>query len=108
MNRDLKYLRYRLYARKSTDTEDKQVQSLDDQVKHMADVAERESLHIVGEPIRESHSARQTARATASTKSSCVYRRPLCAFTSCNAPSTRRCFTRGTAMVLRNPKSRTS
>lgn len=59
INRDLKYLRYRLYARKSTDTEDKQVQSLDDQVKHMVEVAERESLHIVGDPIRESHSAKR-------------------------------------------------
>lgn len=57
--RDLKYLRYRLYARKSTDTEDKQVQSLDDQVKYMAQVAQREGLHIVGEPIRESQSAKR-------------------------------------------------
>lgn len=57
--RELKYLRYRLYARKSTDTEDKQVQSLDDQIKYMTDVAHREGLHIVGEPIRESQSAKR-------------------------------------------------
>lgn len=57
--RELKYLRYRLYARKSTDTEDKQVQSLDDQIKYMSDVARREGLHIVGEPIRESQSAKR-------------------------------------------------
>lgn len=56
--RELKYLRYRLYARKSTDTEDKQVQSLDDQIKYMTEVARREGLGIVGEPIRESQSAK--------------------------------------------------
>lgn len=57
--RELKYLRYRLYARKSTDTEDKQVQSLDDQIKYMLEVAAREGLHVVGEPIRESQSAKR-------------------------------------------------
>lgn len=57
--RGLKYLRYRLYVRKSTDTEDKQVQSLGDQIKYMTEVAEREGLHIVGEPISESQSAKR-------------------------------------------------
>ncbi|MGH7217914.1 MAG: recombinase family protein [Candidatus Microsaccharimonas sp.] len=57
--RELKYLRYRLYARKSTDTEDKQVQSLDDQIKYMTEIAQREGLHIVGEPISESQSAKR-------------------------------------------------
>jgi site-specific DNA recombinase len=57
--RELKYLRYRLYARKSTDTEDKQVQSLDDQIKYMTEIAKREGLHIIGEPIRESQSAKR-------------------------------------------------
>jgi site-specific DNA recombinase len=59
INRELKYLRYRLYARKSTDTEDKQVQSLDDQIKYMTEIAEREGLHIVGDPIDESKSAKR-------------------------------------------------
>lgn len=59
INRDTKFLRYRLYARKSTDTEDKQVQSLDDQVKYMLEMAKRDGLHIVGEPIRESKSAKR-------------------------------------------------
>ena len=59
INRELGHLRYRLYARKSTDTEDKQVQSLDDQVKYMLEMAKREGLHIVGEPIRESKSAKR-------------------------------------------------
>jgi len=59
INRELKYLRYRLYARKSTDTEDKQAQSLDDQVKYMTEIAKREDLRIIGEPIRESKSAKR-------------------------------------------------
>jgi site-specific DNA recombinase len=59
INRELKYLRYRLYARKSTDTEDKQVQSLDDQIKYMMEIAKREGLHIVGEPIEEKMSAKR-------------------------------------------------
>jgi site-specific DNA recombinase len=59
INRELKYLRYRLYARKSTDTEDKQAQSLDDQVKYMREIAKREDLRIIGEPIRESKSAKR-------------------------------------------------
>lgn len=57
--RELKYLRCRLYARKSTDTEDKQVQSLEDQIKFMKEVARREELHIVGEPIEEKMSAKR-------------------------------------------------
>lgn len=56
---DLRTLRYRLCARKSTDTEDKQVQSLDDQVKYMTEVAKQNNLHIVGEPIKESQSAKR-------------------------------------------------
>jgi DNA invertase Pin-like site-specific DNA recombinase len=59
IERKLNDLRYRLYARKSTDTEDKQVQSLDDQVKYMTELAKREGLHIIGEPIRESQSAKR-------------------------------------------------
>ena len=59
IHRELKHLRYRLYARKSTDEEAKQVQSLDDQVKVMTEVAHREGLRIEGEPIRESKSAKR-------------------------------------------------
>lgn len=58
-NRDLQSLRYRLYARKSTDTEDRQVQSLDDQVKVMKGIAKREGARITGEPLRESKSAKR-------------------------------------------------
>jgi site-specific DNA recombinase len=58
-NRNLQLLRYRLYARKSTDTEDKQVQSLDDQVSFMKATAKREGVRIIGEPLRESKSAKR-------------------------------------------------
>jgi site-specific DNA recombinase len=58
-NRNLQSLRYRLYARKSTDTEDKQVQSLDDQVSFMKAAAKREGVRIIGEPLRESKSAKR-------------------------------------------------
>lgn len=58
-DRNLQNLRYRLYARKSTDTEDRQVQSLDDQIKYMRGLAEQNDLRIVGEPIRESRSAKR-------------------------------------------------
>jgi site-specific DNA recombinase len=58
-NHNLQSLRYRLYARKSTDTEDKQVQSLDDQVSFMKAAAKREGVRIIGEPLRESKSAKR-------------------------------------------------
>jgi site-specific DNA recombinase len=58
-NRNLQSLHYRLYARKSTDTEDKQVQSLDDQVSFMKATAKREGVRIIGEPLRESKSAKR-------------------------------------------------
>lgn len=58
-NRNLGSLRYRMYARKSTDTEDKQVQSLDDQIKVMTAVAKRESARIIDKPLRESMSAKR-------------------------------------------------
>lgn len=56
---DLKSYRYRLYARKSTDTEDKQVQSLDDQVKVMKSVAKREGVRLNGDPLTEKWSAKR-------------------------------------------------
>ncbi len=58
-SRNLQSLRYCLYARKSTDTEDRQVQSLDDQVKVMKGIAKREGVRIIGEPLRESKSAKR-------------------------------------------------
>jgi site-specific DNA recombinase len=58
-NPELKHLRYRLYARKSTDTGEKQVQSLADQIKIMQEIAKRDKLRIIGDPITESKSAKR-------------------------------------------------
>lgn len=50
-------IKYCLYARKSTESEERQILSIDSQVKEMMQIAERENLHIV-EIKRESHSAK--------------------------------------------------
>ncbi len=57
--RNNKDLRYALYARKSTDTEDKQVQSLDDQVSVMKNIAKLANAHIINEPLQEAKSAKK-------------------------------------------------
>ena len=50
-------LKYCLYARKSTEAEEKQALSIDSQIKEMSQIAERENLNVV-EIRRESHSAK--------------------------------------------------
>lgn len=52
-------LKYCLYARKSTESDERQVQSIDSQVKEMLQIAERESLEIV-DIRRESKSAKDS------------------------------------------------
>lgn len=52
-------VRYCLYARKSTESEERQVLSIDSQVKEMLGIAERDGLEIV-EVRRESHSAKNS------------------------------------------------
>ncbi len=52
-------VRYCLYARKSTESEEKQVLSIDSQVKEMLQIAERDGLEIT-EIRRESHSAKNS------------------------------------------------
>lgn len=54
-------IRYVLYARKSTESEERQVLSIDSQVKEMLDLAERDGLEIV-EIRRESHSAKESGQ----------------------------------------------
>ncbi|MFZ1074964.1 MAG: recombinase family protein [Minisyncoccia bacterium] len=54
-------VRYCLYARKSTESEERQVLSIDSQIKEMLQLAEREGLEIV-ELKRESHSAKETGQ----------------------------------------------
>jgi len=50
--------RYCLYARKSTESEEQQVLSIDSQIKEMLQMAERDNLEIV-EIKKESHSAKE-------------------------------------------------
>lgn len=50
-----------LYARKSTESEERQVLSIDSQIKEMLQLAEREGLEIVTMK-RESHSAKETGQ----------------------------------------------
>lgn len=54
-------VRYCLYARKSSESEEKQVLSIDSQIKEMLQLAEREGLEIVTMK-RESHSAKETGQ----------------------------------------------
>ena len=54
-------IRYCLYARKSTESEERQILSIDSQVKEMLQLAEREGLEIA-EIRRESHSAKATGQ----------------------------------------------
>lgn len=54
-------VKYCLYARKSTESEERQVLSIDSQIKEMLQLAEREGLDVV-EMRRESHSAKSTGQ----------------------------------------------
>ncbi len=54
-------MRYCLYARKSTESEERQVLSIDSQIKEMLQLAEKENLEIVTMK-RESHSAKETGQ----------------------------------------------
>ncbi len=54
-------VRYLLYARKSTESEERQVLSIDSQVKEMMEMAARENLDIV-EVRREAHSAKASGQ----------------------------------------------
>lgn len=54
-------MKYCLYARKSTEAEEKQALSIDSQIKEMKQIAERENLTIV-EIRKESHSAKESGQ----------------------------------------------
>jgi len=54
-------VKYCLYARKSSESEERQVLSVESQIKEMTQLAEREGLDIV-EIKRESHSAKETGQ----------------------------------------------
>lgn len=52
-------VKYCLYARKSTESEERQILSIDSQIKEMLQLAERENLEVITMK-RESHSAKET------------------------------------------------
>ncbi len=54
-------VKYVLYARKSTEQDEKQALSIDSQVKEMLQIAERENLEIV-DIRREAHSAKDSGQ----------------------------------------------
>ena len=54
-------VRYCLYARKSTEQEEKQILSIDSQIKEMLQIAQRENLHVM-EIRKESHSAKASGQ----------------------------------------------
>ncbi|MBU4536440.1 recombinase family protein [Patescibacteria group bacterium] len=54
-------VKYCLYARKSTESEERQILSIDSQIKEMLLLADREGLEIVSMK-RESHSAKETGQ----------------------------------------------
>jgi DNA invertase Pin-like site-specific DNA recombinase len=54
-------VKYCLYARKSTESEERQILSIDSQIKEMLQLADRENLEIVTMK-RESHSAKETGQ----------------------------------------------
>src|SRR5690348_14035449 len=51
-------LRYIIYARKSSEDEDRQVQSIPDQISYWTNRASREGFCIIGAPLEESRSAK--------------------------------------------------
>src|SRR3989344_5380929 len=61
MNKDTKPVKYILYARKSTESEDKQVASIDSQIDELKRIATRDSLHIAA-ILSESKSAKALGR----------------------------------------------
>ncbi len=54
-------MKYIIYTRKSTDTEDKQVLSLDAQLRELREIAQKHNLQIESE-YTESQSAKNTGR----------------------------------------------
>jgi hypothetical protein len=64
-------IRYCLYARKSTESDEKQALSIESQVKEMLSIADRESLEVI-DIRRESHSAKDCRTWTKPHFTSCL------------------------------------
>lgn len=62
MNKQEEKVRYFIYCRKSSDAEDKQVQSIEEQERELNEFVQRNSLEIVGEPFKESKTAHHPGR----------------------------------------------
>lgn len=58
---EIKQIRYCLYARKSTESDERQAMSIDSQIKEMTTLAEREGL-LIKEVRQESHSAKMSSQ----------------------------------------------
>lgn len=61
MQQDITELKYCLYARKSSEQDERQAMSIDSQLKEMADLASRNGLNVV-KVKQESHSAKMSAQ----------------------------------------------
>lgn len=55
------HIKYCLYARKSSETEERQILSIDSQVKEMLEIGQRDNLEVI-EIKRESHSAKDSGQ----------------------------------------------
>ena len=61
MEQDTIKIKYIIYCRKSSESEDRQVLSIESQRKELTDIAQREKLHVI-EILEESHSAKSLDR----------------------------------------------
>src|SRR3989344_9572385 len=54
--------RYLMYCRKSTESDEKQIQSLPDQITNLSSMVMQKGLELVGEPLQESRTAKIPGR----------------------------------------------
>ena len=59
---NIRKLRYVLYARKSTEDDNRQVRSIDDQIRDCQKLAKELGITVVGDPIRETKSAKKPGK----------------------------------------------
>src|SRR3972149_9835924 len=60
-NSEAPKIEYCLYARKSSESDERQAMSIDSQIKEMTDLAKKENL-IISEVRQESHSAKESGK----------------------------------------------